>query len=364
MGEVIKRTKEGRFLGWYLRYYDGGRRRQIASKQPTYAEARRMLQQIEAKIARGEAGIPERRAAWLTVAELAERFLSEYNRPRIKDIDSYRAQARTTLKNALPHVGKLPVDRIQRNDIAKLRDALARRKALGTVRNTMMILSAVFAWAVREGLAPANPCKGVEKPIAQHDPDYFTAAEVKALLACAADRSRSGRIADQLQHARVLLAVHTGMRKGELCGLRWRDLDLRSRRLTIARSYRTAPKSGKTRHIRLPDVAVPVLTEWAKVCPNTDEGLVFPFEGHRGWGMSTNTSDMLGLPALLEAAGCRQIAHCWHALRHTFASHFVMSGGNILTLQKILGHSDVKVTMIYAHLAPDFMGDELNRLKF
>ena len=44
-----------------------------------------------------------------------------------------------------------------------------------------------------------------------------------------------------------------------------------------------------------------------------------------------------------------------HVLRHTFASHFMMNGGNILTLQKVLGHSDLKMTLRYAHLAPDHL---------
>lgn len=48
-----------------------------------------------------------------------------------------------------------------------------------------------------------------------------------------------------------------------------------------------------------------------------------------------------------------------HVLRHTFASHFMMNGGNILVLQKILGHSDIKMTMRYAHFAPDHLGDAL-----
>ena len=73
---------------------------------------------------------------------------------------------------------------------------------------------------------------------------------------------------------------------------------------------------------------------------------------------------MLGLPDLFAAAGCRPIGRAWHALRHTFASHYIMQGGNILALQKILGHSDIKMTMIYAHLAPEFLGAEMNRIKF
>ena len=50
-----------------------------------------------------------------------------------------------------------------------------------------------------------------------------------------------------------------------------------------------------------------------------------------------------------------------HVLRHSFASHFMMNGGNILALQKILGHSDIKMTMRYAHLSPDFL-EEAARL--
>ena len=73
---------------------------------------------------------------------------------------------------------------------------------------------------------------------------------------------------------------------------------------------------------------------------------------------------MLGLPRLLRDLGMREVPHPWHLLRHTFGSHFVMAGGNILALQKILGHSDVKMTLIYAHLAPDFLGQEMERITY
>lgn len=66
----------------------------------------------------------------------------------------------------------------------------------------------------------------------------------------------------------------------------------------------------------------------------------------------------------MRIAGIRRLARPWHTLRHTFASHFIMQGGNILTLQKILGHADLRITMLYAHLAPDFLGEEMNRVKF
>jgi integrase len=156
--------------------------------------------------------------------------------------------------------------------------------------------------------------------------------------------------------------VHTGLRKGELLGMRWSDLDLETRRLTVARSYRSTPKSGKARHLRLPQALVPILRSWREHCPQSPDGSVLPL-GH-GISKVGGRDAMLGLPQLMAQLGLRPALHPWHLLRHTFASHYVMAGGNILALQKILGHSTVQMTMIYAHLAPDFLGDEMDRVKF
>ena len=365
MGEVIKRTKDGRFLGYYLRWYESGKRRQLASKQPTYAEARRMLIEIEARVARGMAGIVEPAAPSPSVGELVERFLSEYARPRIKDIAKYRALARVALQRAVPMLGEMRADALTATDVSRMRDQLSRSYAANSVRLTVAHFGTMLSWAVRLGILERNPAKGVELPMRRDEFDYLSAEEVKTLLKTAADQAAGGDIQDQLLHARVLFAVYTGVRKGELCGLRWRDLDIKSRRLTVARSYRSTPKSGKTRHLRLPDIVVPVLEAWAKLCPRTDEGYVFPSRWRTGvWGLSKNSTDMLGLPSLLTAAGLRPCSRAWHMLRHTFASHYIMSGGSLLALSKILGHGDIKMTMIYAHLAPDFIGTEMNRVRF
>ncbi len=82
MGEVIKRQRGGKFIGWYIRYYDGdGKRRIKASKQATRAEARRMLLQVEAQIVRGKLGTAEPQSK-LTVAELGARFSPRPTRGR------------------------------------------------------------------------------------------------------------------------------------------------------------------------------------------------------------------------------------------------------------------------------------------
>lgn len=82
------------------------------------------------------------------------------------------------------------------------------------------------------------------------------------------------------------------------------------------------------------------------------------------WSVPRQRTACSDLAAIIRSrrAKCHSVG--FHGLRHTFASHFMMSGGNILTLQKLLGYSSVAVTMKYAHLAPDFMRDEVCRLRF
>lgn len=365
MGEIIRRTKAGRFLGWYLRYKDAdGKRKQRASHQPTKELARRMLVEIEARVARGQVGIMAPPPSAPTFAEAVDRFLTEYSRPAIKDIVVYRAHARTALRRALPMLGKQRVDAITKADVARLRDALVLQISPGSVGQTLAFLASMYSWAVRRGLLSSNPVRGVEKPKTTKDlVEYLSAEEVAALLA-AADLRAEGGLTERRLRAMVHLGIRTGLRKGELLGLRWRDLDMATRRLTVARSFATAPKSGKARHLRLPVAVVPILAEWAKQCPRTPAGLVFPGRYNGAWGMVRKTGNLMGLKALLDESVPRPVARPWHCLRHTFASHFVMAGGNILTLQKILGHSDVKMTLVYAHLAPDFLGDEMDRIKF
>lgn len=356
MGEVIRKIKGGRFIGWYVRYVDAdGRRKQRASHQPSHALARQYLIEIEARIARGRIGIEEPKPPSPKLTELVERFLTEYSRPKIKDLHKYRICARKNLKVALPLIGKRPADALQPADIAKLRDAIALKYSPASVRGCLTFLATVYSWAVKNGIVAVNPVKGVERPTPTSSIDFYDRAEVDALLQAAAARAAGGESSGKLLAACIHLAVHTGLRKGELLGLRWQDVDLATQRLTVARSYAATPKSGKTRHLRLPSACVPVLQKWRTSCPVSADGRVFPV--HR-------QSLDAWTPELLAAAGCHVPAHPWHAMRHTFASHFIMAGGNILTLQKILGHSDVKMTLIYAHLAPDFLGQEMERVRF
>lgn len=367
MGDIVRRVRRGRFVGYYIRYKDvDGRRKQRASHQPTRALAARLLLEIEARIARGQVGIPEAAPgpAPITVAALCTRFVEEFRSPRIKDLSRYRAGARTALRRVLPALGALQLAELERRHLERARDAIARRFKPNTVRATVAALGAALSWAVRQGLLSRSPARGLELPRRELSTEYLSAEEAARLLTTAEQKARQGDGATAWSRLIGLsLALRLGLRRGEIFGLRWADIDLDAARVAVARSYRLAPKNGKTRHLPLPMALAALLRTWQPRCPQTSEQLVCPVRYGGRWGMSSPRASH-GLPALLRDAGCKPLRRGWHALRHTFASQFIMAGGGLVTLQKLLGHTSIEMTLVYSHLAPEFVAGEVERLKY
>ena len=364
MGSVYRKLKQGRSLGWYVAYVDvDGRRRHLATHQATKKAAQILLAEIEGRVRRRQVGVPEpevRNA--LTVSALAQRFLARACEPRIKDPDAYRRRVRANLARVLPEVGSMSILDLTAQGLSRVRDRLSARLAPNTVRTTFAVLSSVLGWAVREKWLAQNPLRSLPLPRRETALEFLSADEAGRLLAVARARAEGGALRDGVRHVALGLALLAGLRRGEIFGLRFCDLDLERERLTIARSYRGTPKSGAARHLRLPPDLVPVLRAWQTRCPHTPEGLVCPVL-HRGvWGMSGTRIDH-GLRALLKAAGCQPLRRGWHALRHTFASLFVMAGGSVYTLARILGHGDIATTQIYAHLGAEFLSAEMSRVR-
>lgn len=148
----------------------------------------------------------------------------------------------------------------------------------------------------------------------------------------------------------VLLAINTGMRRGELFNLTWKDVDL-PRAMLVVRGE--GAKSGKTRHIPLNAEAVTVLEGWRE--SSDGKNLVFP--GTDGERMDNITSSW---GKLVKDAKVRNFR--FHDLRHSFASKLVMAGVDLNTVRELLGHADLKMTLRYAHLAPEHKAAAVARL--
>jgi integrase len=363
MGEVIRKLKNGKFIGWYLRFVDAdGVRKQRASGQPSAAEARRCLVEIEAKVARGRLGIPERDKIYqATIAELTTRFLSEYDSPKIKDLTRWRAKMRYHLVAALAVVGEVPVTQFSVEAAERLRNRLMRRYAANTARTQLSALSAALAWASRKGLISSNPMARLPLPRKTVRLEYLSREEAGRLLSTSESIALSGSTRDQMLAVAVALGIYAGLRAGEIFGLRWREVSLSSRLLSISRSFQRATKNGLTRHIPIGAELYEILSAWQPLCPRSTEGLICPSLDGKSWTSPKQAPRDLG--RIYQAAALSVPAAPWHCLRHTFASLFMMSGGNILTLRTLMGHSDVSQTQAYAHLAPQFLAAEVERLQ-
>ena len=138
----------------------------------------------------------------------------------------------------------------------------------------------------------------------------------------------------------VLLALDTGLRRGELFNLKWTHINFPGRILTVVGA---TAKSRKTRHVPMTDEAFDILTRWSESPKNSD--YVFP---------STNGGVMDNIKTswtrLMKDAEIKKFR--FHDCRHTFASRLVMRGVDLNTVRELLGHANIEMTLRYAHLSP------------
>ena len=139
----------------------------------------------------------------------------------------------------------------------------------------------------------------------------------------------------------VELSLHTGMRWGELVQLEWNEVNLDNGILTVLGK---TEKTGKTRHIPLNTVVFDVMKAWKE--QNCGVGLVFP--GKDGKSKNNIKKAWANLLNMAMISNFR-----WHDMRHDFASKLVMAGVDLNTVRELMGHTDLKMTLRYAHLAPE-----------
>jgi integrase len=234
---------------------------------------------------------------------------------------------------------------------AKL-EAARHKPGTRTINKALTLLSMIFNYACRHRWIDSNPAEHVERvrdttlpnerPI---DTNILTPAEIRTLI----DATTDDRYRLMIQ-----VAVFTGIRQGELLGLKWGDIDWNRRQIHVRRAWKegafTEPKTRcSVRRVDLPESLVLDLKKWKLRCPKGELDLVFP----NGVGNPDTHANLLqrGFYPALRRAGLRKIR--WHDLRHTFASLMLASGEDIVRVSRLLGHANPTVTLnVYSHMLP------------
>ncbi len=320
---------------YWVRFRANGHHVRRSAHTSKKTEAAAFLQRLLAEhAAKGRGDRPRHR-----YEEAAERFLLEASiRP------TTRAGYASNDRACRPTFEGRYLDEIDRRLLGEF---VSKRKRDGvsdtTIRRALAFLSSMCAMATRWGWLDTNPVPTFSKRTlkeARPRTRFLSRAEYEALLATAAAHVRPA----------ITLAVETGLRKEELFSLTVPAIDLAHREIRLDQT-----KSGVPRRVPLTDTAVATVKALlGQHGRSTTPYLFAKADGSRYAQMQEGFN-----------AACRRAKIAgmrWHDLRHTFASWFVQSGGDLYHLSRILGHSTVQMTARYSHLRTDDLHAELRRV--
>ncbi|MCI0530312.1 MAG: tyrosine-type recombinase/integrase [Nitrospira sp.] len=310
---------------WYIDYYFRGKRKR-KKVGPSRKLAEQVLKDVQVKIIKREyLGVYDEKK--ILFEDFAKEYLEYVKANKSSGMaDNEEGYLDTHLK---PTFGRQYLYEITPQAIEKLKAELLEKLEPGTVNRYLACLKHMFRKAIEWGYLKANPANGVRK--LKEPPGrlrYLAKTEVqKLLLACPPRLSPI-----------VMTALHTGMRRNELLKLTWQNVDLDNRTIRVEK-----PKNNESRTIPMNETLFQAIRKLVK---HPHSAIVFPSRGGRPYTDVPKT-----FRKAVETAKIEDFH--FHDLRHTFASYMMMNGCDVKTLQELMGHKDIKMTMRYAHLSRD-----------
>jgi integrase len=288
--------------------------------------------------------LEKKRVSKDTLGQFADRYsqwCADIGQKAAKSKDSHIASIKDHFGSdtLLSSITRADVEKYQ----AEMMNTESRRKLPfkpATVNRRMACLRHLFSKAVEWKIIPSHPCHGV-KQFKEHNRRlrYLTAEECSTLL----------HASPSLELRRMIeLALHTGMRKSEVLRLKWEHVNLRQEYLEILDQ-----KNGDYSTIPLDKRALEILRSIPR---RLDSPYVFTgkIKGQPYWDLKRQFEEAVKKSKLEGVA--------FHTLRHTAASHMVMSGVPLATVKEILRHKDYAMTLRYAHLSSEHTRAAMNAL--
>lgn len=277
---------------------------------------------------------------------------------------SHRLTVASDLRNHIaPFFAGRTLDHITSEDIERYVTAKRRTLAIKTICNHIGTMHSAFEVGLRKGWCQVNPVKLADRPTIKKTEtriQFLEQAEVEKLLATPYPADAFGGIEPTL----YLTAAMTGLRQGELLGLRWRDVDFKAQKVRVVSPYVRGefgdPKSvGSGRSVPMAErVAVALRELHERSLYSRERDLVFC---HPETGKPLDRSKLVRrFKQAVNRAGVHPIT--FHELRHTFGTRMAAAGTPLRALQYWMGHSDSKTTQVYAHYQPsDQEADAVDR---
>ena len=345
---LVRKREDGR---WEGRIVAGHKKDGSPIYRAVFAEKQSELMPKLHQLKEQYAGVELTENSAITLGEWLERWLEEYKKPILRP-STYSGYCKDIENHILPYLGTKKLTQLKTSEIQKHYNYLlesgrvkdnGKGKGLSnaTVRGIHMVLREALNSAVREGLIPRNPADGTSPPkVHRKEKQVLTKNQLETFMKLIVN--------DEAWYDFFYTEILTGMRAGEICGVRWEDFDEENRTLRVVRSVdfahgelvigETKTEDGK-RTIYLPDSLWRLLAERKKksfsewIFPNLlkPELPLDPSKAYRQ------------LKAILKKGDLPDIR--LHDLRHTFTSHAANSGIAPKTLSEIVGHSKASFTL-------------------
>jgi integrase len=322
---------------WWIHYYDnqGKRHREKVGRWSTAVKAYRKR---KTEILEGRFIPPAAAPKRVPFASLVDAFLrySKLHKSPLsyQDDQSHGARIKLWFPETAADVTPAEID-------ARLRELREAGRSPATVNRYRSLLSAIFSLAVRDGVVAMNPVRGVKRLREPAGRVRYLSTGEEAALRRVIRRNCAAR------ELELDLALNTGIRRGALYRLRWEDVD------EVSRTARVVSKGGAY-HLPLNAAAMEALRKLRRLPDPLGYVLATRTRGERPRDGRHWFEDAI------KEAGIKNFRY--HDLRHTFASRLVMAGVDIRTVQALMGHRTIQMTLRYSHLSPAHLREAVEKI--
>lgn len=334
---------------WYVDFRYNGKRHRLKSPINTKEGARKHEMRLLESLYKGESINKADNSHDLTLKEFYKIWFETYVKANNRYSEIKRKES-VFANSLLPFFGSRKLKEITNKQVEEFKASRLKSVSIKTVKNEVSMLRTCLSIAVDWGYLDSMPKIKMPK-VPQNGFKWLSKLECDRLLIGAKQQDPSG-----LLHDMIFLAMKTGLRFGELIALTWEDLDFENRKINVSKSVvlkKCGPtKSGRIRYVPMSNSVYDYYKE------KSQTGLLFSEPGNK-FIRQKRINHHLGMA--YKRAGFAT-GYGWHTLRHTFASQLACKGASILAIKELLGHTDIKTTMRYAHLSPEIAVDAIKYL--